>query len=192
MRIVGGKWRGMSVEAPSGRGITRPTTDRVREAIASMVLSARGLDLSGSDVLDAFAGSGALGFELLSRGARSCTFVDKDGKTAARIKRSAAALPGCAELSRAIRADIVKNPGVVAGSVFDVVLLDPPYAMTAAEVAALVEALVAQGSLVHGSLVLYERASDAQPLPLEGSEQLSSKRYGNTSVELYAIGEHDA
>ena len=61
MRIVGGKWRGRSIEAPESRGVTRPTTDRTREQIASMILSARGLDLSGESVLDAFAGSGAMG-----------------------------------------------------------------------------------------------------------------------------------
>ena len=53
MRIVGGKWRGRQIEAPEGRGVTRPTTDRMRESIASQILSARGLDLSGRSVLDA-------------------------------------------------------------------------------------------------------------------------------------------
>ena len=71
MRIVGGKWKGRSIEAPQGRDVTRPTTDRAREQIASMVLSARGLDLSGDLVLDAFAGSGAMGLELFSRGCHS-------------------------------------------------------------------------------------------------------------------------
>ena len=67
MRIVGGKWKGRAIEAPDGKGTTRPTTDRTREAIASSILASRGLDLSESRVLDAFAGSGAMGFELLSR-----------------------------------------------------------------------------------------------------------------------------
>ena len=78
MRIVGGKWRGHPLEAPEGRDVTRPTTDRTRESIASMVLSAFGLDLSDVSLLDAFAGSGAIGLELLSRGAASATFVDRD------------------------------------------------------------------------------------------------------------------
>ena len=92
MRIVGGKWRGRQIEAPEGRGTTRPTTDRTREAIASMILSARGLDLTGDSVLDAFAGSGAMGLELLSRGASHATFVDRDRRAAARVRRSAEAL----------------------------------------------------------------------------------------------------
>ena len=96
MRIVGGKWKGLAVEAPEGRGTTRPTTDRNRERIASMILSAAGLDLTGTRVLDAFAGSGAMGFELVSRGAASATFVDLDRRAVARIRRTA---------ERSLRAD---------------------------------------------------------------------------------------
>ena len=91
MRIVGGEWRGRPLEAPEGRG-TRPTTDRMRETIASMVLSAFDLDLDGVSVLDAFAGSGAMGLEFLSRGARRCTFVDSDRKAAGVVRRNVAAL----------------------------------------------------------------------------------------------------
>ena len=61
MRVVGGRWSGRRFEAPEGRGTTRPTTERTREAIASMILSEEGLDLTGSRVLDAFAGSGTAG-----------------------------------------------------------------------------------------------------------------------------------
>ena len=93
MRIVGGKWRGRQIEAPDGRDVTRPTTDRTREQIASMILSAAGLDLSGTSVLDAFAGSGAMGLELLSRGAARATFLDRDRRAVARIKRTASS-PG--------------------------------------------------------------------------------------------------
>ena len=92
MRIVGGKWRGRAIEAPRGRDVTRPTTDRTRERVASMVLSAMGLDLSGRSVLDAFAGSGAMGFELLSRGAARATFVDRDRRAVALVRRTAASL----------------------------------------------------------------------------------------------------
>ena len=80
MRIVGGIWRGRALAAPEGRDVTRPTTDRTREQMASMVLSAFDLDLSDVRILDAFAGSGAIGLELLSRGAAHCTFVDADRK----------------------------------------------------------------------------------------------------------------
>ena len=76
MRIVAGRMRGKTIEAPTGDG-TRPTTDRVREALFSSLYSLRG-GFDGAVVLDAFAGSGALGLEALSRGARSCTFVERD------------------------------------------------------------------------------------------------------------------
>lgn len=92
MRIVGGMWRGRPLEAPDGRDVTRPTTDRTREQMASMVLSAFDLDLSDVRILDAFAGSGAIGLELLSRGAAHCTFVDADRKAVARIKRNVSSL----------------------------------------------------------------------------------------------------
>ena len=79
MRIIGGEWRGRKIEEPRGRDVTRPTTDRVREACASMVMSAFDFDLEEVRVLDAFGGSGALGLEMLSRGARSLTTFEIKG-----------------------------------------------------------------------------------------------------------------
>lgn len=84
MRIIGGEWRGRKIEEPRGRDVTRPTTDRVREACASMVMSAFDFDLDEVRVLDAFGGSGALGLEMLSRGARSLTTFEID-RNAARL-----------------------------------------------------------------------------------------------------------
>lgn len=84
MRIIGGEWRGRKIEEPRGRDVTRPTTDRVRESCASMVMSAFDFDLDEVRVLDAFGGSGALGLEMLSRGARSLTTFEID-RNAARL-----------------------------------------------------------------------------------------------------------
>ena len=94
MRIIGGEWRGRKIEEPRGRDVTRPTTDRVREACASMVMSAFDSDLDEVRVLDAFGGSGALGIEMLSRGARSLTTFEID-RNAARLitARVGASLP---------------------------------------------------------------------------------------------------
>ena len=78
MRIVAGMWRGRRIEEPRGREVTRPTTDRVREACASVLDSALDEGIAGARVLDAFAGSGALGIEMLSRGALHATFFDID------------------------------------------------------------------------------------------------------------------
>src|SRR3954464_14591564 len=90
MRIIAGKWRGRLLEAPPGLG-TRPTADRVRETLFSMLASRLG-SLEDLRVADLFAGSGALGFEALSRGAATATFVDSDAKAAAAIRRNADAL----------------------------------------------------------------------------------------------------
>ena len=110
MRIVGGMWRGRALEAPEGRNVTRPTTDRTRESMASMVLSAFDLDLSEVRMLDAFAGSGAIGYELLSRGARSCTFCDADRKAVARIKRNGQALGAAREAHAVVGGDVFTGP----------------------------------------------------------------------------------
>ena len=147
MRIVGGKWRGRQIEAPDGRDVTRPTTDRTREQIASMILSAAGLDLSGTSVLDAFAGSGAMGLELLSRGAARATFLDRDRRAVARIKRTASSLGAAPGEVSALGGDALRlcersRPGAP----FGVVFLDPPYALDAGEVSRLVGLLASSAA----------------------------------------------
>ena len=129
MRIVGGRLSGRRFGAPGGRG-TRPTSDRVREALGS-ALEARGA-FDGARVLDLFAGTGALSFEALSRGAATAVLVDRDPGAIRQIKRSASQL-GLAEDVRALRLDLLpdpetelrKLPTTVGG--FDLVLVDAPY-----------------------------------------------------------------
>ncbi len=194
MRIVGGKWRGLAVEAPEGRGTTRPTTDRNRERFASMILSAAGLDLSGMSVLDAFAGSGAMGFELVSRGASRATFIDLDRRAVARIRRTAEkSLRADASEWRAVAGDAVAlaEQGRVPGAPFDIVFLDPPYAVEASRVRALVDALAQRGALRPGAIVVYEHAAKAPgiaggPLALE-----KSKSQGVTCVDLMVYSTSD-
>ena len=194
MRIVGGKWRGRRIEAPEGRGVTRPTTDRMRESIASMILSARGLDLSGESVLDAFAGSGAMGLELLSRGAAHATFVDRDRGAVARLRRSAQALGAQRGELDALGGDVfalaVRG---LPGSPFHVVFLDPPYALDAERVSGLVEDLANSGQLAAGAVVVYEHASDAPGLSAGCLEPVRSKSHGTTAVDLLVLrgGEKD-
>ena len=185
MRIVGGKWRGRQIEAPEGRGTTRPTTDRTREAIASMVLSARGLDLSGDAVLDAFAGSGAMGLELLSRGAARATFVDRDRRAAARVRRTATALGAGEGEFFSLGGDVfsLAARGLV-GAPFDVVFLDPPYAVAAERVSALVAGLAETGQLAPGAVVVYEHAADAPGLSCPGLERKKSRTKGISTVDL--------
>lgn len=187
MRIVGGKWKGLAVEAPEGRGTTRPTTDRNRERIASMILSAAGLDLTGTRVLDAFAGSGAMGFELVSRGAASATFVDLDRRAVARIRRTAErSLRADASEWRALAGDAcsLAEQGRIPGGPFGVVFLDPPYAVEASRVAALVRALAARGALERGAIVVYERSAKSPSIEGAGLELAKSKSQGITAVDL--------
>ena len=187
MRIVGGKWKGLAVEAPEGRGTTRPTTDRNRERIASMILSAAGLDLTGTRVLDAFAGSGAMGFELVSRGAASATFVDLDRRAVARIRRTAElSLRADASEWRALAGDAcsLAEQGRIPGGPFGVVFLDPPYAVEASRVAALVRALAARGALERGAIVVYERSAKSPGIEGAGLELAKSKSQGITAVDL--------
>ncbi|WP_273397017.1 RsmD family RNA methyltransferase [Thermophilibacter mediterraneus] len=185
MRIVGGRWRGRQIEAPRGRGVTRPTTDRTREQVASMVLSARGLDLTGDSVLDAFAGSGAMGLELLSRGAAHATLTDADRGAVARIRRSAAALGARPDELSALAGDVFALAARgLPGAPFDVVFLDPPYALDAGRVSALVDGLAASGQLSDGAVVVYEHAADAPGLACACLELVRSRRHGISCVDL--------
>lgn len=185
MRIVGGRWRGRAIEAPSGRGTTRPTTDRARESIASMILSAAGLDLTGLSVLDAFAGSGAMGLELLSRGAARATFVEKDRRVAGIVRRTAAGLGATADEARVLAGDVfaLAERGL-AGAPFDVVFLDPPYAVGADRVGGLVEVLASSAQLAPGAIVVYEHASAEPGISCEGLELRKTKTHGITTVDL--------
>ena len=191
MRIVGGEWRGRALETPEGKG-TRPTTDRIREAIASMVLSAFDLDLDGVSVLDAFAGSGAMGLEFLSRGAERCTFVESDRRAAGVVRRNVASL-GASGRTDVLMCDAFQltRRTSVPGAPFDLVVLDPPYALSAERVSGLVEDLGKAGLLVPGALVLYERASSGAQLSLAGATQLKSKPHGTTAVDLLRMGDTD-
>lgn len=189
MRVVGGTWRGRPLEAPQGRG-TRPSTDRNREALASMVLSAEGLTLEGRSVLDAFAGSGAVGIELLSRGAASCTFVDSDRRALACIRRNLASLGIPRSQGRAVAGDLrhVLASHEVPGTPFDVVFLDPPYAMAAEDVSRIVADAWHRGAIASGALVVYERSSEAPGLVVDGARVLRTRGHGITSFDLLRLG----
>lgn len=185
MRIVGGRWRGRAIEAPSGRGTTRPTTDRARESIASMILSAAGLDLAGLSVLDAFAGSGAMGLELVSRGAERATFVEKDRRVAGIVRRTAAALGASADEARVVCGDVFSLAARgLPGAPFGIVFLDPPYAVGAERVGGLVDDLARTGQLAPGAIVVYEHAAADPGLSCEALELSKSKTHGITTVDL--------
>lgn len=122
MRIIAGRWRGRIIDAPPGRK-TRPTSDRVREAW----MSALQTEIPGSRVLDLFAGSGALGFELLSRGARHVTFVERGTPALRTLKTNAGKLSLAEDEFSLVRADAVQYTAQLPELAFDLAVADPPY-----------------------------------------------------------------
>ena len=130
MRIIAGKWRGRPIESPAGVS-TRPTADRVRETLFSMLASRLG-SFDELRVADLFAGSGALGFEALSRGAASVTFVEKDLKATGAIRRNAEKLGASAQMQIINGSALALPPSAP----FDLIFADPPYAVGSGTAAA--------------------------------------------------------
>jgi len=137
-------------------------------------------------VLDAFAGSGAMGFELLSRGALYATFVDKDRKTCDRIKRTAKSLGVATSEMSVICGDTARlaESAQLFGAPFDVVFLDPPYAVEAEVVSKLLRDLIQQGSLTDDAVVVYEHSHKSDSVSLDNFELSKSKRYGIAQVDV--------
>lgn len=122
MRIIAGQWRGRPLLAPAGDA-TRPTADRTREALFSMLLSRLG-SFEGLKVADICAGTGALGLEALSRGAAHCTFVERDRTAIEALRANIAKLGDAAITGSEVRPIAAES---FAGGPFDLVLIDPPY-----------------------------------------------------------------
>ncbi|MGD8861811.1 MAG: 16S rRNA (guanine(966)-N(2))-methyltransferase RsmD [Myxococcales bacterium] len=186
MRIVGGELGGRRLQAPAGSD-TRPTTDRVREAIAS-ALQARDL-LDGAVVLDLFAGSGALGFEALSRGAARVLSVDRDGRALRCVQHNAGALGVQARAAR-LKVDLLRDPeraaariAEVAAGPYSLVFADPPYAAVVA-LPALLRALVQARLLADDASVVIEHGKGEAPDPPEGFSELSHYRHGDSEVTV--------
>lgn len=165
---------------PPGTG-TRPTTDRVRESLFN-VLSAQ-LDFDGLAVLDLYAGSGALGLEALSRGAASALFVESDARAAAVITKNATELGFSSATVRRGQVSTVLAEGASVPA--DLVLADPPYAVSTAEMQACVTSLVSGGWVTWGSVVVLERrASDPRLDWGPAWDPWKERRYGDTRLEL--------
>jgi 16S rRNA (guanine966-N2)-methyltransferase len=181
-RVIAGRHGGRSLQAPRGVG-TRPTSDRVREALFS-ALAARGA-ISGAQVLDLYAGSGALGIEALSRGAASATLVEADRRAAGVVRGNLTAL---GERDGTVIAQAVRT--FLAGSApraMDLVFLDPPYDLSDDDLAGDLATLVDRGWLGEGALVVVERSSRSpEPTWPEGLHLVSEKRYGETALWLAA------
>ena len=185
MRVIAGQFRGRPLRAPEGDH-TRPTTDRVKESLMSTLYSAFG-PLDGARVLDAFAGSGALGIECLSRGAESATFYELDKGAQAALLANIAALKIAPDRAVVRKADVLKNPPAY-GAPFDVVLADPPYDLPADEVFGLIDRLRAGGLLAPDAVVIYEHAAKSDVAAYVGQrygdavEIVAAKRFGKTKT----------
>jgi 16S rRNA (guanine966-N2)-methyltransferase len=178
-RIIGGTAGGRRLETPRGQS-TRPTSDRVREALFSAI-EARTGSLDGLRFLDLYAGSGAVGLEARSRGAGVVTLVEQDRRTAALITRNAAALGfSRARVISASVATVLQSPPAAP---YDLVFSDPPYPTPDEDVDADLAALVAHGWLVPGALVVVERATKRTLLTWpDGIVEERTKRYGETTL----------
>jgi 16S rRNA (guanine966-N2)-methyltransferase len=175
MRVVAGRYGGRRLVAPAG-GATRPTSDRVREALFSVL----GPGVQGARVLDLYAGSGALGIEALSRGAAAVVFVDRSPRAAAAIRANLDALEIDAEVLR-MEARAALRTALVRAGAYDLVFLDPPYRRAAALGRELSEALSAV--LAPGARVVSE--SDRRE-PLELALPLADeRRYGDTLIRIH-------
>ncbi len=176
-KIISGKYKGRSLIVPPS--VTRPTSSRVREAVLSSVQHQLG-DFAGLQILDLFAGSGALGFEALSRGAGKCVFVEKDSVAATCINQNARTLSETNYTVLTQDAFVLAESS--ASNQFDVLFLDPPYALADGEIETLLGNLAKNDWLNADCLVVVERAAKSRLVWPNEFEILTSKTYGDTSI----------
>jgi 16S rRNA (guanine966-N2)-methyltransferase len=183
MRIVSGEFRGKTLVAPTGSA-TRPTSDRARQAVFNILEHAAwGPELREARVIDLFAGSGALGFEALSRGAAFCLFVetDEDARGAIRENVDALGLFGRTRVHRRDATNLGVKPGAD-GPAFSIAFLDPPYGKGLGETA--LGRLAEGGWLAAGAVVVFERGSGEPDFEVEGFEKLDARDYGAARVHF--------
>ena len=183
MRIVGGRLGGRTLASPRSHAI-RPTSDRLRESLFNILVHAYGDPVTGARVLDLFAGTGALGLEALSRGAKFAQFIDDGAEARALIRQNVEAL-GLAAATRIFRRDATKLGAAHPVAPFALVFLDPPYGKGLAE-----KALVSArdgGWLAPGALIVVEEAADAAFMAPAGFEELERRRYDDTEVAFLRL-----
>jgi len=176
VRIVAGQWRGRKLNAPPGE-VTRPTADRTRETLFSMLVSRIG-DFEGLSVGDFFAGSGALGIEALSRGAATCLFVEQDAAALRALRANLAAMR--AQTASDVRAQSVLALGL-AKAPLDLLLLDPPYGSGAGHVA--LDKLLRLGWIGPASWVSLETHAD-EVITIKGFVTDAERKVGKARITL--------
>jgi 16S rRNA (guanine966-N2)-methyltransferase len=181
MRIVAGKFKGAKIEAPKGL-TTRPTSDRVRQALFNVLIhGAPGLDLADLRVLDLFAGSGALGLEALSRGARFAVFIEESAEARAAIRRNVEAL-GLTGATKIWRRDATKLGEAGTLQPFDLIFCDPPYGKGLGERA--IAAASQGGWVAPGAVAVIEEHAERTiewPAPFQ---EIDRRRYGETAIAM--------
>lgn len=188
MRIISGSARGRQLSPLRGADI-RPTPDRVREALFSMLISRLG-SLAGLRVLDLFAGSGALALEALSRGAASAILIDQ-GSQAARVIPANIMTCGMQERTTFIRSDVLKTLPRLVGSLFDLVFLDPPYGQGL--VPPVLTALTELNLLAPKGLICAETdRRDDLPDAIGPLTRFDLRHYASTAVHLFSYPEGES
>jgi 16S rRNA (guanine966-N2)-methyltransferase len=181
LRIVSGRFKGRAIVAPPGQA-TRPTSDRARQALFdTLAHAAWAPDLEGARVIDLFAGSGALGFEALSRGAAFALFVETDEAARGAIRENIDALDlfGATRVHRRDATDLGPRPAS-AGAPFDLAFLDPPYRQGRGEPA--IAELIAGGWLTPEALIVFERAAEEPALDVPGVAVIDARTWGAAQV----------
>jgi 16S rRNA (guanine966-N2)-methyltransferase len=188
MRIVAGRHRGRAIAAPEGADI-RPTADRARQAVFDVLAhhpETAGRLLADAEVLDAFAGTGAMGLEALSRGAARATFLDNATRAVACIRANAKALGETGRVT-ALIADATRPPQ--APKPATLAFLDPPYGSGLAEAA--LEALAQKGWFARGAVIVVEQEAREELHPPEGFAVFDKRRHGRARFVFlrYSAGE---
>ena len=181
MRIVAGSLKGRSIVTPEGQG-TRPTSDRARQAVFNVLEHAAWAEpLQGMRVMDLYAGSGALGFEAISRGAAFALFVETDEEARGAIRENADAyqVMGRTRVHRRSAIDLGSRPRSD-GEAFDLAFLDPPYRKGLGELT--LQRLLEGQWLQPGAVVVFERGSDEPEIDTPGYERLDARDYGAARV----------
>jgi 16S rRNA (guanine966-N2)-methyltransferase len=185
MRIVAGKFRGASLDAPKGLA-TRPTSDRVRQALFNVLEHGPArFDFDGARVLDLFAGTGALALEALSRGARYAVFIEEDAAARGAIRRNVETL-SLTGVTKIWRRDATKLGDAGALQRFDLIFCDPPYGRGLGERA--LASAVAGGWADDNAVAVIEERADAEiawPAPFQ---EIDRRRYGDTLIALARAG----
>lgn len=192
MRVVAGKYRGIIFDTTDGLDV-RPTTDRVREAMFSSLISIYG-SLEDANVLDLFSGSGALSFEAISRGAKKATLFEKNRNTYKNILRNIQkfkTMDNCKVLNTDVFTSYFDS--LTHGEVYDIVFCDPPYKMPALQILELLKNLKKLSRLSNRAIIIYEHSSKqpfediVKDFEEQGFVLKRSKKYGQIACEYLAL-----